>query len=58
MHGSGFVLRAIDANKTDVLYLSDIDPRGWIPGFVKNTVAGKRAQFLEDIEPKIRELQK
>ena len=58
VHGSGFVITAIDANRTDVLYVSDVDPGGWIPGFVKKGVAGKRASFLEEIEPKIRELNK
>ena len=39
----GFIFEKVDAGKTKVTNVSDMDPKGSIPGFVKNAIAGKRA---------------
>lgn len=45
-HVSGFILERLDGNHTKITSISDIDPNGWIPAFIKNAVASKRVQFL------------
>ena len=39
----GFIIEKVDSNRTKVINITDIDPKGSIPGFVKNGIAGKRA---------------
>ena len=43
LHVGGFIFEKVDAGKTKLTNISDIDPKGSIPGFVKNAIAGKRA---------------
>ena len=48
-----FVCEKIEAETIKITNISDVDPKGSIPGFVKNAVAGMRADILKDIEKKI-----
>ena len=43
LHVGGFIFEKVDAGKTKVTNISDMDPKGSIPGFVKNALASKRA---------------
>ena len=50
---AGFIFEKVDAGKTKVTNISDMDPKGSIPGFVKNAIASKRAEMLAGLEQKI-----
>lgn len=42
VHASGFILERVGMDRTKVTSISDIDPKGMIPGFINNAVASKR----------------
>lgn len=42
LHLAGFILEKIDANRTNLINISDVDVKGSIPGFIKNSLASKR----------------
>lgn len=50
MNISGWIFEKVDANSTKVTNMSDMDPNGNIPDFLKNFVAEKRIQSLKDLE--------
>ena len=52
---AGFIFEKVDAGKTKVTNISDMDPKGSIPGFVKNAIASKRAEILINLEQKIKD---
>ena len=49
IHAAGFILERA-GNSTKVTNISDVDVKGSIPGFVKNSMAGKRAEVLQKLE--------
>ena len=51
----GFIFEKVDAGKTKVINISDMDPKGSIPGFVKNAIASKRSEVLATLEQKIKD---
>ena len=51
----GYIFEKVDAGKTKMINISDVDPKGSIPGFVKNALASKRAEILGSIEQKIKD---
>jgi thiamine monophosphate kinase len=53
IHAAGFILERV-GDKTKVTNISDVDVKGSIPGFVKNAMAGKRAEMMKDLENTIR----
>lgn len=53
IHAGGFILER-NGDKTRITSISDVDVKGSIPGFVKNGMAGKRAEALLNLEEKIR----
>jgi hypothetical protein len=53
MHVNGFIIERVDANRTKITNVSDVDPKGSIPGFVVNAMAGKRAEIMASLEQRI-----
>ena len=46
LHIAGFILEKIDAGRTNITSISDVDVKGSIPGFIKNSLASKRVESL------------
>lgn len=57
IHAGGFIAER-DGNRTKLTNISDLDPKGSIPGFVKNAFATKRAEMMTTIEQKIKNYKK
>ena len=53
-HAVGFIIDKIDENSTNLLHISDMDPNGSIPNFIKNGMIGKKAEMLSNLEGKIK----
>jgi hypothetical protein len=53
VHINGFIIEKVDGGRTKVANLSDIDPKGMVPGFVKGAMAAKRAEVLASLEQRI-----
>lgn len=49
LHVAGFILEKIDAGRTSVTNISDVDVKGSIPGFIKNAMASKRVENLSKL---------
>ena len=45
-HATGFILDKIDANTTLLTHFADVDIKGSVPNFIKNTGGSKRAEAL------------
>jgi hypothetical protein len=45
----GWIFERIDANTTKVINITDMDPRGNVPEFLKNMISEKRAQRLSGL---------
>ena len=54
LHVAGFIIEALDGGKTKVTSFNDIDLKGMIPGFIKNSMSKKRASNIVELEEKIR----
>ena len=50
MNIGGWIFEKIDNNTTKVTNISDMDPKGNVPDFLKNSIAEKRVQGLKDLE--------
>ena len=50
---AGLIVEKVDENLTKVTVISDVDPKGYIPGFVSNALASLRAHILDNVEQKI-----
>jgi hypothetical protein len=50
----GTILEKIDAGKTRLISLSNMDIKGSIPGFFKGWLDGKKAESLATMEKKIK----
>lgn len=46
----GWILKKIDAQNTYVIYISDVDLAGSIPGMIKNKLAEKQAGLASRVE--------
>lgn len=53
-HIGGYVLKKIDDKNTLVIYISDVDLAGSIPGMVKNQLAQKQASLPAFIEKNLK----
>ena len=55
---AGFIAEKLDAGRTRVINISDLDVKGSIPGFVKSAMSGKRIEVMKSLEQKINSLVK
>ena len=44
VHMGSYCIEELAPNKCKVTYISDADPKGWIPGVIKNTASKNQAQ--------------
>lgn len=51
---TGNILEKVGANQTKLISIADIDIKGSVPGFIKNSMGGKRAASIAGIEEKIK----
>lgn len=50
----GYILKKIDENSTLVIYISDVDVAGMLPGMVKNQLSLSQATIASRVESKMK----
>ena len=53
-HIGGYILEKVDENKTKVIYISDVDLMGKIPGMVKKQVSKKQGEVVSRVEAEMK----
>ncbi len=46
----GYIITKIDENTTQIVYISDADLKGSIPGMIKNTLSEKQGEIASKVE--------
>ena len=51
IYAGGYIIEAIDQNTSQITYISHSDPKGSLPGMLKNALAVKQGEIASKIGP-------